>query len=81
MALANVSYGQSRLEETKRRAEQGYVQAQVLLGVRYPCGEGVRENDAEAVKWFRLAAAQGDAVSQIDIGIMYTFGNGGSVSI
>ena len=31
---------------------QGYAPAQYDLGVSYAEGEGVPENDAEAVKWF-----------------------------
>ena len=51
--------GQS-FEETKRLAEQGDVYAQTVLGLMYARGEGVPENDAEAVKWYRLAAEQGN---------------------
>ena len=76
MVLASVSYGQPSLEETKRRAEQGDAPSQLVLGVRYAFGEGVREDDAEAVKWFRLAAAQGDAAAQYYLGNAYDFGAG-----
>ena len=57
MTLANVSYGQD-FEETKALAEQGNAQAQNNLGFMYDHGEGVPENDAEAVRWWRLAAQQ-----------------------
>ena len=30
-------------------------------GLMFDYGEGVAEDDAEAVKWYRLAADQGDA--------------------
>jgi len=40
-------------------AEQGHAEAQYNLGVMYDYGEGVPEDDAEAMKWFRLAAEQG----------------------
>ena len=39
-------------------------------------GEGVPENDAEAVRWYRLAAEQGNASAQYSLGIMYAYGNG-----
>ena len=42
----------SRFEEAKLLAEQGHVDAQYSLGVMYENGEGVPENDAEAVKWW-----------------------------
>ena len=31
------------------------------LGLMYDSGEGVPEDDKEAVKWYRLAAEQGNA--------------------
>ena len=48
-------------------AEQGYARAQFNLGVMYDFGEGVPENDAEAVKWYRLAAEQGHADAQYNL--------------
>ena len=42
----------------------------------YAKGEGVPEDDAEAVKWFRKAAEQGDADAQVNLGLMYANGRG-----
>jgi hypothetical protein len=42
----------------------------------YDNGEGVPENDAEAVRWFRKAADQGHDNAQSNLGIMYADGNG-----
>ena len=42
----------------------------------YETGEGVPENDPEAVRWFRLAADQGDADAQSNLGVMYANGEG-----
>jgi len=39
-------------------------------------GEGVPQNDAEAVKWYRLAAEQGNADAQFAFGVMYEKGEG-----
>ena len=50
-------------DETKVLAEQGYADAQFNLGSMYRKGEGVPENDAEAVKWYRKAADQLRCVS------------------
>ena len=36
----------------------------------------VPEDDAEAVRWFRLAAEQGDASAQNSLGFMYELGEG-----
>ena len=45
-------------------AEQGFATAQYNLGIMYANGEGVPQDDAEAVKWSRLAAEQGYASAQ-----------------
>ena len=55
----------------RRAAEQGNAYARALLG-----GRGVPQDDAEAVRRFRLAAEQGDANSQFNLGVMYAEGHG-----
>ena len=62
--------------EIRRQAEQGNASAQSYLGFMYETGEGVPENDPEAVRWFRLAADQGDADAQSNLGVMYANGEG-----
>jgi uncharacterized protein len=57
-------------------AEQGDADAQFNLGVMYDEGEGVPQDDKEAVKWWRLSAEQGDASSQFMLGLMYEEGLG-----
>jgi TPR repeat protein len=42
----------------------------------YAKGEGVRQDYVEAVKWFRLAAEQGDAQAQCNLGILHDQGEG-----
>ena len=42
----------------------------------YAYGRGVRQDDTEAVKWFRQAAAQGLTQAQYNLGIMYYSGRG-----
>ena len=42
----------------------------------YATGEGVPENDSEAVKWYRKAADQGYASAQNNLGNMYYKGDG-----
>ena len=39
-------------------------------------GVGVTKDDAEALRWFRLAAEQGHAQAQFNLGIMYNTGRG-----
>ena len=73
------------LTEIRRRADQGDADAQFTLGTIYSVGQimfanGVRvgpENDAaEAAKWYRMAAEQGNATAQARLGVMHTRGEG-----
>ena len=41
----------------KPLAEQGHANAQTNLGLMYDNGDGVPEDDKQAVKWYRLAAS------------------------
>ena len=53
----------SEFDDMKALAELGMAAAQFNLALMYDHGEGVPENDAEAVKWYRKAADQGLARS------------------
>ena len=66
----------AELKITKPLAEKGEAWAQLWLGLSYGDGNGVLQDDAEAVKWYRLAAAQGDAKAQYELGAMYYNGLG-----
>jgi len=66
----------AELESLRQRAEQGDAQAQADLGFRYDTGEGVPQDDVEAVRWTRLAADQGNARAQSNLGVMYDTGEG-----
>ena len=57
-------------------AEQGDVQAQLKLGSMYELGLGVKQDDVEAVKWYRQAAEQGHEGAQFNLGLMYETGRG-----
>ena len=50
--------------------------AQDNLGGMYANGTGVPQDDAEAAKWYKLAAEQGYATGQVHIGLMYFNGRG-----
>ena len=63
-------------EATRHAAEQGDADAQLNLGVAYATGEGVPQDDAEAVRWFHLAAEQGIDRAQFGLGLMYATGRG-----
>jgi TPR repeat protein len=55
-------------------AEQGDAKAQIKLGLMYELGQGVPQDNAEALKWYGLAAAH-DPTAQFNLGAMYEFGN------
>ena len=42
----------------------------------YDNGDGVSQDDAEAVRWYRLAAEQGLVTAQHSLGLMYDDGRG-----
>ena len=57
-------------------SEQSVAEAQFYLGLMYANGEGVPEDDKEAVVWCRRAAEQGLAGAQHILGLMYALGEG-----
>lgn len=58
-------------------AELGrHAKAQYYLGAMYRHGRGVPQDHAEAVRWCRLTAEQGDANAQSELGFMYDYGKG-----
>ncbi len=50
--------------------------AQYNLALMYDRGEGVPQDYVEAMKWYRLAAAQGHADAQHNLALMYDRGEG-----
>ena len=80
LALAVIPVGVDaqapELAQLRALAEQGNAVAQNNLGVRYDNGRGVPEDDAEAVRWYRLAADQEYAIAQFNLGLMYRHGEG-----
>ena len=57
-----------------RLATQGNGTAQNTAGLMYQHGRGVTQSDQEALKWYRLAADQGDAYAQNNLGQAYMEG-------
>ena len=62
------------IDEVRARAQTGDAEAQLALGRAYAIGLGVPEDDAEAARWFRLAADQGFAGAQFRLGLSYAHG-------
>jgi len=51
---------ETALREWQPLADQGDADAQFNLGVMYDSGDGIPQDYAEAAKWHRLAAEQGN---------------------
>ena len=65
--------------EWRKKAEAGEAKFQELMGECYAddaSSDGIPLDYAEAVKWFRKAAGQGDSMAQYNLGYMYSLGNG-----
>ena len=63
-------------EELRKLAEAGDAYAQWMLGMRYRNGEGIPQDDAQAMRWFERAADQGYADAQAAAGSGYWAGRG-----
>ena len=64
------------LREWEPLAEQGNIEAQYNLGFMYDNGQGLTQDKAEAVKWYRLAAEQAHGDAQLNLGAIYRNGIG-----
>ena len=68
-ASADLQEGRAEaaLAKVKPLAEQGYPEAQYILGTMYHDGEGVAPSAIKAAQWYRKAAAQtgNEAVSRL----------------
>jgi TPR repeat protein len=67
---------ETALAEWAPLAEQGHAESQFGMGLLCANGWGTAQNDAEALKWYELAAAQGHGEAQFNIGVMYQNGWG-----
>jgi TPR repeat protein len=60
----------------RKAADKGDAKAQFNIGLMYANGDGVPQDDTQAVTWFRNAAGQGDAAAQLNLGVAYAQGQG-----
>lgn len=60
----------------QKDAEAGSADAQNNLGWLYTNGHGAAQDYKEAIKWFRLSAAQGNTNAQLALGRMFRSGQG-----
>lgn len=70
------SLGNDFTDKMKADADQGNAEAQSNLGKAYFTGNGVPQDDEEAVKWLRKAADQGNTAAQKYLGKAYAEGKG-----
>ena len=64
------------LRELKTLAEQDDAAAQLRVGLMYYNGQGVLQDYAEAMQWFRKSALQGNPFAQSNVAYMYEKGEG-----
>jgi TPR repeat protein len=63
-------------EQLRQMAENGNPAAENALGLRYATGDGLKLDEAEAVRWFTQAAEQGNVAAQSKLGAIYFGGRG-----
>jgi len=63
-------------EDLRKLADQGDAEAQFMLGTLYRNGDGVLQNDEQAVEWFQRAANQGYVRALSALGSSYWAGRG-----
>jgi len=62
--------------ELLEKARAGEAEAQHNPGMRAAYGMGMERGEAEAMRWYRKAAAQGSAEAKFNLGSMYGNGEG-----
>lgn len=60
---------------TPNNYNKGHPQAQTNLGYMYLHGYGVEKSVSEAIRYFKLAADQGNAEGQLNLGTLYYSNN------
>lgn len=68
---AQPSVETASLDQLTQMAEKGDASAQNLLGLHYVNGDGVKQDEHEAVHWFTKAAEQGNVSAQSKLGSIY----------
>ena len=73
VAAATAAQAQS-FDELKKQAEGGDARSQYALGLLYANGREAPQDDAEAMRWWRMAAEQGHINAQKMLGFRYFLG-------
>ena len=73
LLVSGVAWAQTPADIAALRvqANAGDADAQTSLAIAYFNGEGIPQDDAQAMLWFRKAAEQGDADAQFNLGAIY----------
>ena len=75
-----MSFDKHRYEDAvncfQKAAKYGHPDAQLMLGMCYFNGDGIKRDYDEAVKWFRRAAEQNSLQAQFKLGVCYMGGIG-----
>lgn len=74
--LLNKANAETKFPELLRAAQDQDASAMLLCGLAYEWGVGVAKNEADAVHWYRAAAAAGNSVAMLNLGTMYAEGRG-----
>lgn len=72
MAVENLP--QSEVDEIVKGVESGDAEAQFKLGKMYHNGQNVKQDEEQAVYWFKKSAEQGYVDAQNFLGVMYACG-------
>jgi hypothetical protein len=81
VAQASPSIETATLDQLKHLAAQGDAAAENALGLRYATGDGVKEDEKEAARWFANAAEHGNVAAQSKLGQLYWSGRGVPVNV
>jgi hypothetical protein len=73
---ADLAIETTTLDRLRQLAEKGDPTAENELGFRYASGDGVRQDDSEAARWFAKAAENGNVKAQVALGARYWAGRG-----
>lgn len=63
------------IDTLRAAAEAGDMEAQLRLGVMCDHGEGMPEDDIQAMRWYQMAAEQGSPAAQVNLGVLYDRGD------
>lgn len=74
-AYVHGDYG-AAVKELRDLAEHGEARAQYDLGLLYDKGQGVAQDNQQALHWYRKAAEQGEPRAQYNLGLLYANGQG-----